>query len=334
MKIDVISGAWEFAALEAKWQQSLGASAQPDLFLTFAWFRSWWAHLSEGHELAVYLLSDEKTGTVGIAPMRRRSDRLSFMASHEVSDYCDFLFPRGQEQKFLEAFFNYLRETSPEIRLLELINFRSTALSLSLIPEIAPCFGYKCQSRKSEEVLHLKLPTSYHDYLSSLDRKKRHELRRKLRRTHNLDRLRTETVDRPEELGSAMEDFIALHQAGSPEKSDFWERPGMPGFFKDVIVALARKKMAALHFLYSGKRMAASLITGHYGKTTYFYNVAYAREFASASPGYFLFDRSIRQAITEGMDTADFLRGREKYKLEFGARNSTIYNLSLTKDLP
>lgn len=334
MKIDILSGDREFAATEVVWQDALESSAGPDLFLTYAWFRSWWMHLSQGHELAVYLLSDEKTGTQGIAPLRRVSDRLYFMASHEVSDYCDFLFPQGQEQMFLEAFFAYIGETQPEICSLELINFCPTSPSLSLIPEIAPCFGYKCQRKKSQEVLHLQLPPSYEEYLSSLDRKKRHELRRKLRRTEELNRLRIETKDRPDELRTAMDDFIALHRAGSPEKNRFWETPGMPGFFKDVIVELSRKKMAALHSLYSGDVLAASLITGFYGKTLYLYNVAYAREFAFASPGYFLFDRSIRQAISEGKKTADFLRGREKYKLEFGARSRTIYSLLLTKDLP
>ncbi len=333
MKIDIISRDPEFAALETVWQQALEKSAGPDLFLTFTWFRSWWAHLSQKQRLAVYCISDEKNRTQGIAPLRHGADRLYFMASHEVSDYCDFLFPQGQEHKYLEAFFKYLLETQPEIRALELINFRSTSPSLSLIPEIAPRFGFTCQCMKSQEVLHLPLPPSYEDYLNSLDRKKRHELRRKLRRTRNLDQLRVETKDQPDQLRSAIGDFIALHRAGSPEKNSFWETPGMPDFFMDVLVDLARKKMAALHFLYSGESLAASLITGFFRKTLYLYNVAYAREFAHASPGYYLFERSIRQAISEGMVTADFLRGRENYKLAFGARSQSIYSLFLTKDL-
>ncbi len=333
MKIDIISQDQEFAALETVWQQILENTADPDLFLTFAWFRSWWAHLSQKQQLAVYLMSDEKTGTQGIVPLRRRSDRLYFMASHEVSDYCDFLFPQDQEHRYLEAWFKYLLETQPEIRVLELINFRDSSPLLSLIPEIAPGFGFVCQRKKSQDVLHLKLPASYDGYLSSLDRKKRHELRRKLRRTHDLEQLRVETKNQPDELRSAVGDFIALHRASSPEKNSFWEIPGMPGFFKEVIGALARQKMAALHFLYSGEKLAASLITGYFRKTLYLYNVAYAQEFASASPGNFLFDRAIRQAISEGMETADFLRGRENYKLAFGARSHSIYSLFLTKDL-
>ena len=106
MKIDIISGDRDFAALETVWQQVMEKSAGRDLFLIFPWFRSWWAHLSQGHSLAVYLISDEKTGSQGIAPMRRSADRLYFMASHEVSDYCDFLFPQSQEQEYLELNFH------------------------------------------------------------------------------------------------------------------------------------------------------------------------------------------------------------------------------------
>ena len=86
-----------------------------------------------------------------------------------------------------------------------------------------------------------------------------------------------------------------------------------------------------LIFLYHGDKIMASLLNFMYEDKVYFYNVAYNRDYAWYSPGLFLFDHSIRQAISEKKKEADFLRGREKYKYYFGAIESKIFDLTLTQ---
>ncbi len=335
MKIQVIQEPREFAGLREDWDRALHGCARPDLFLTFDWFLSWWENLAKrGNALNLVLLSDEDSGSLGIAPLMLQDDGLCFLASHEVTDYCDFLFPQEREEKFLAALLEWAVQSPLGISHLELINLRPTSPTLSLVPELAPAFGLRCLQEESEETLQLPLPASYPEYAASLGRKCRHELRRKSRRAEALPKARVERASVPAEVGPAMEAFIALHREGSPEKARFWETPGMPAFFRDVAGRLAEQGLIELMSLYVGGEEAlpaASLITAHYGETVYFYNVAYAEAYAAASPGYYLFDLAIRQAIAEGKATADFLRGREKYKLDFGARSSTIYSLKLDR---
>ena len=59
------------------------------------------------------------------------------------------------------------------------------------------------------------------------------------------------------------------------------------------------------------------------------YNVAYNQSYQRYSPGHFLFHESIRQAIQQKKKTVDFLRGGEKYKYDFGAQDSKIWNLDI-----
>jgi CelD/BcsL family acetyltransferase involved in cellulose biosynthesis len=336
MKPRIIQEPTEFAGLREGWDRALHGCARPDLFLTFDWFLSWWENLAErGSSLNLVLLTDEVSGAIGIAPLFRMGDRLQFLAGQEVTDYCDFLFPREREREYLEALLEWLSEPSSGITHLELINLRPTSPTLSLVPELAPAFGLRCRREESEETLQVRLPASYAEYAASLGRKCRHELRRKARRAEALPHARVERASKPEEVGPAMEAFIALHRGGSAEKSRFWETPGMPGFFRAVSARLAEQGRIELLSLYAGEgeaSLAASLITADYGDTVYFYNVAYAEAHAAASPGYYLFDLAIRRAIAEGRGRADFLRGREKYKLEFGARPCTIYTLKLDKE--
>ncbi len=333
MKIQIIEDQGEFAGLRETWDRALAGCSHPDLFLTFDWFLSWWENLAQDHALNLILLTDEASDSLGIAPLMRRGGGLCFLAGHEVTDYCDFLFPRGREGDFLEALLAFAAQPSSGTSGLELINLRPLSPTLSQVPELAAAFGFSCRQERSEETLLLDLPASYPEYTASLGRKCRHELRRKARRAESLPKTRVERASRPEDVGPAMEAFIALHREGSPEKARFWEKTGMPGFFRDVAARLAKQGRIELLSLHTGEEAApaASLITAGYGKTVYFYNVAYSLAHAAASPGVYLFDLAIRQAISEGRETADFLRGREKYKLDFGAQPSTIYSLILER---
>jgi CelD/BcsL family acetyltransferase involved in cellulose biosynthesis len=313
------------------WDRVVEASADPSLFLTSAWFSAWWEHLAEDHEPCIFELNDESSGSQGFAPLMRRAETLAFPASREVTDYCDFVFPASRAEQMLETLLSHVAQHFPEIQSFELINLPSSSPTLSFLPELAPSFGFHGRVEKGEVVPVLKLPDAYQEYLSRLSRKNRHELRRKIRRTESLPDIRHQFIKDPALIRDLMPAFIAMHRSASPDKENFWRKPGIPEFFKTALSRLAEHGMAALHVLYSGRTLAAVLITGFYGRTVYFYNIAYAHEFAAASPGYFLIDRAIRQAITDGQESADFLRGDERYKFEFGAQIGTIYNLILNK---
>jgi len=321
----------ELFGLQETWERALAECTRPDLFLTHEWFCSWWENLGEGHKLCCMVLEDEDRGGVGIAPLMEKQGTLVFLASHEVTDYCDFLFPQGREAEFHAAWMRYVGRNLPDIGYIELINMRGSSLTLELLPKAAEESGFSWRREVGEEVPILKLPTSYAEYLAGLRRKDRHELRRKLRRTEALGGVRQEVVSDPERIPTLLEEFIILHRAVHPDKDRFWRKPGMSGFFQAVLTRLAGRGMAALSVLYAGETQIASLIEAYYGRTVYFYNVAYSPDHAAASPGYALFDQAIRRAIRTGRQTADFLRGRERYKSEFGAEPQPIFSLTLTR---
>jgi len=331
MEIRQIRTWQEIQAVRDSWDRAVAACSEPSFFLTSTWFSSWWEHLAEDHELCTFVLSDESSDSLGFAPLMRRAETLAFPASREVTDYCDFVFPAGCAGRMLEGLLRHIARELPMIQSIELINLPASSPTLSFLPELAPRFGFHSRVERSEAVPVLTLPDAYPEYLSRLSRKNRHELRRKIRRTEGLPEIRHHIITDPVLIRDHMPDFIALHRSVSPDKERFWCKPGIPEFFQTALSRLADHRLAALHVLYSGRTQAAGLITGFYGKTVYFYNIAYALEFAAASPGYFLIDRAIRQAIADGRERADFLRGEEKYKFEFGAQIGTIYNLILNK---
>jgi CelD/BcsL family acetyltransferase involved in cellulose biosynthesis len=204
------------------------------------------------------------------------------------------------------------------------------------LPELAVKHGLMYEAQESEVVPVLILPGSYQAYLQNLGRKSRHELRRKSRKLDSLVDVRFEKITDPEKLRSVIKEFVNLHKASGPAKQEFWKKRGMSEFFAHLVHHFSKENWVELDALCIGDRLVAALLSFSYGDTMYFYNVTYDLEYAAYSPGFYLFDHAIKQAIAEGKKAVDFLRGQEKYKYFFGAEESKIYNLKLkpTDDTP
>jgi CelD/BcsL family acetyltransferase involved in cellulose biosynthesis len=132
-------------------------------------------------------------------------------------------------------------------------------------------------------------------------------------------------------LDSAIQSFISLHEASSPAKQEFWQKQGMTEFFSRMVQLFSRENWVELLVLSVEGRTIAVLLNFLYADSVYFYNIAFDSDYSAYSPGICLFDHSIRKSIAEGRMAADFLRGREKYKYFFGAKESKIYSLKLEK---
>ncbi|MFQ6039160.1 MAG: GNAT family N-acetyltransferase, partial [Candidatus Aminicenantales bacterium] len=177
----------------------------------------------------------------------------------------------------------------------------------------------------------VSLASSYASYLEGLGKKARHEIRRKLRKIKSRKDIRLRRIGEPQALQRALPVFIELHRREGPEKQAFWKAAGMEDFFLTATLSLAEEAKAFLDVLEAGDRMIAGLLSFRETDVVFLYNVAFDREFSSLSPGIALFHHVIQQAISEGATSVDFLKGREKYKYDFGAKDSTIYRLILKR---
>ncbi len=257
---------------------------------------------------------------------------LCFIASQEVSDYCDLITLDARREEFYRTLLSYLKTNYSDIKRIELINIRSSSPTLSILPGMVQEHGYSYSSAEVEVAPLLELPSSYEYYIANLNKKYRHELQRKLRRMESLEGVKVTKITDAKELQSSLETFIALHREGSPSKQRFWEKKGMSAFFHEIASRFSLQKWVELNFLYHEDRIMAALLNFSYSDQIYFYNVAFNKDFARYSPGLFLFNHCIKQAISEGKRKADFLRGREKYKYYFGAEDSKIFRLILTPE--
>jgi CelD/BcsL family acetyltransferase involved in cellulose biosynthesis len=186
-------------------------------------------------------------------------------------------------------------------------------------------------------VVQLEGIATWDDYLATLDKKARHEIRRKLRRAEAAGPVRFELAS----LGpEAVDRFIELHQ----------ERWGEEGLFPHTEGGeRSRRFLHRLAELEAGEGERAQLQIGSVsvgdrvifatvgfddGTTSYFYNAGMDPAARDLSPGVTGTAAYVRDRLEAGRRRFDFLRGPEPYKYEWGATDEPIYRLLVQRSYP
>jgi CelD/BcsL family acetyltransferase involved in cellulose biosynthesis len=166
----------------------------------------------------------------------------------------------------------------------------------------------------------------WESYLDSLDKKERHEIRRKLRRLEReAPEAQVRLVTGGPELDAALATFIALHRLSSRAKDAFMTDE-MQDFFRAIAAILAERGWLQLSFLEIAGQPVASYFCFDYGNQTLVYNSGYDPQASpQLSPGWVLLARLIEHAIAQGRTRFDFLQGNEDYKHRFGGVDEPVY---------
>ena len=180
-------------------------------------------------------------------------------------------------------------------------------------------------------VLDLPAGLDFESYLGTLDKKERHEVRRKLRRAEAAGELR---LDRSAQPLADLDAFIELHQGRWGDEGLFPATPGgaqSRAFFAGLFERCGADGSLALHFLTVGGRRIAAGVWFDDGRTLFFYNAGTDPNARELSPGVLLVALSIQAALAAGRTRFDFLRGDEPYKYEWGAVDQPIQRLLVVR---
>ena len=179
--------------------------------------------------------------------------------------------------------------------------------------------GLRTASGTDEPVAVLELPSSWDEYLARLSRHQRHELRRKR------DRIGATTVRTADEatLPRDLDTFFELFRRARGEKRTFMSER-MERFFRGIATAFLPLGILRLEVLEVAGRPLVVTFGFQTGSAFYLYNMAYDPAARALSPGAVLISRLVERAIADGLERFDFLRGLERYKLEFGAARSDL----------
>ncbi len=182
---------------------------------------------------------------------------------------------------------------------------------------------------KAEVCPALEFPSSFDQYVKSLGKNMREQIKRYPKRLEKNFSVEIELARTPEQVEECLRDLFELH-------GKRWRARGQTG----VLVLPARQKFhralchdflardwLRLWRLKLDGRAACVLLCYFWGGKFWFFIGGFEPELQKWSVGTCLFARVFQEAIAEGAREFDFLRGAEDYKYRFGAQDRDFVNL-------
>ncbi|MHB8573475.1 MAG: GNAT family N-acetyltransferase [Candidatus Dormibacteria bacterium] len=296
-------------------------------FLTWQWQEAWWRAYGEDLELRLFVFRVGEE-VVAIAPLCVSPDgTVRFCGGTEVSDYLGMLCRDGHWHAVGHALLSEWQEHG--LGPLDLHFLCEGSATLEALTHASEALGLTVAIAPEEVCPRVELPATWDEYLAGLDRKDRHELRRKQRRLEGEPGVRfAECCE--ESLQRDLDDFIRLHRLSSAAKAEFLD-DRVEAFFRDSAEALHDAGWLSLRFVEVDRVRVAAILSFVYRDRVYLYNSGYDPAQGRLSAGLVLIAEDIRAAIAAGRHEYDFLRGSEPYKYDLGAHDRALFHLRIDR---
>lgn len=327
--------------LKNDWNALLKESLLDVPFLRFEYLEQWWQTRGGGewpqNARLVLISAHTENSLVGVAPLflteLEGKTSLMFVGAIEISDFLCFIVRPTDLQPFLKGLFDFLNNNSeiPAWHVMDLHNLVEVPQLFESLQELASQFNWEYQCQQTYHSPYIPLPSDWEDYLSNLDKKQRHEIRRKMRRLEEAYPTAGLTfVEDANHLPAAIEDFFQL-MAHDPQKEAFLSEAMRAAMRATISTALNHRYLQLAFLELDGKR-AAAYLNFKYNDRLWVYNSGLDPQYYAVSAGWVLLAYLLRLSIEHGLPEFDFMRGNEDYKYRFGAVDRFVYHVRLFKN--
>jgi CelD/BcsL family acetyltransferase involved in cellulose biosynthesis len=337
LKVAVYQEVTVFQELASEWDELLHRSVDDTIFLTYEWQSTWWESYDAG-ELLIFTCRDEQDRLLGIAPWfihDIEGERVvRTIGCVDVTDYVDVIVDKAFLQPVLACFASVLNENSSKFDRINFCNIPEASPTLAVFPDLLRSCGFEVDLVLQEVCPVISLPSTWDAYLETLDKKQRHEIRRKLRRAESEAMLETEALTDAAEVNASVETFLHLMASSQPAKAEFLQDANNVRFFRSIVNTVAERNWLRMTFLkVNGEPVAAYCDFVYQGKVLVYNSGLLLDKYAHLSTGIVLLAKNIRWAIETGHHLFDFLRGNETYKYRMGGHDTRVFKLMARKPI-
>ena len=319
----------------AEWERLLAANPTATAFSDRAVHAAWWsAHSDTAEDVSLAARDAASNELLGYLPLMKRPDGVVYSGATFHIDYATVLLAQTSSEKeddVAAALAGALIDTNAPLNLLRLRNEDAThARMISAIKRAAQA-NHRTATFGIEEpapFIDLVGISTFDEHLERLDKKERHEIRRKLRRAEVAGVQISESKD----LNADLPEFIRLHRARWGEGGLFTatDKGASEERFMREIFSTAPAGMITLLLARNEEfgTFAAGLFLRDANALRY-WNAGGDISARALSPGVLLFAHGLTMAISEKLPRFDFLRGNEAYKYECGAVDAQVMQLQV-----
>ncbi len=272
------------------------------------WLDVWRSHFPSGE---LELVSSDDT----LIPMIIDGNTVTFAGHADVTDYHAPLGPQ-----VVDVLGSWVEKLPTGMRLIFDSLPREAAV---VVREAIEAASLDLTERVHEVAAVMTLGSSRDEWLASLSKKQRHEVRRKRRRfVEHFGEPTLTTVTGHDSVTT----FAQMHRKAFGDKGEFMTQD-MEAFF----AGLHERAGATMCALRTASGDIAAMAFGFFESDGYYlYNSALEPEFAEGAPGVVLLDLLIEHVIDQGIQVFDFLKGDEVYKFRMGASARDLFVVEAT----
>ena len=314
-----------------QWNALLKESISDTPFSRYEYQRLWWEHRGGGEwqdARLVLVTAHEEEKLIGIAPLftaeYENQPALLLNGSIEISDYLDLIVRADDHARFLSGLLDFLASHLADgWSRLDWYNLPDDSPTLAALKAESAHRGWTHHEEVYRPTPRIALNGDFDEYLSRVEKKQRHEIRRKMRRAAESElNVRFVLVDPSTDIEPELDTFFDL-MVHDPGKADFLH-PAMREQMSAILHAAHKEGYLWLGFLeIDGLKTASSLNFDYNGKL-WGYNSGVSRAHMELSPGWVLLSHIIQWCCENKRHEFDFMRGDEEYKYRFGGVNRFV----------
>lgn len=332
MITQTLAGPEAFSQLANEWDNLAAQGITNTPFQTAAYQESWWRHLHPADSsLHTITVRQDDNELIALACLYLHDGGLHFNGCVEETDYLDLIVSAQHAEAGWTAVLDAICQPDfPTWHTAALCNIPADSHSRLILAQLASKHNLAYQEEVAEVCPIIPLPDSFEAYLNQIDSKQRREIKRKLRRANGAE-AKLIIIEPEDDLEQAVNDFLDLLQKSTFEKKE-WLNEGRRAVFHETAQAARDAGTLQLLFVEVEGVRAATLFNFDYNGRIWVYNSGLdPAAFGALSLGVVLTAKAIEWAAENGRSTFDFLRGDEEYKYRFGAKDTEIYKITLTK---
>jgi len=339
MHVELANTAPQLAALAVEWNTL--ADSMP--FHTWDWLGTWWKYygsapsrdLLTSRRLFVLTVYDDaqvdglsgERKLIGIAPWRLDHNAIQgsvirWLGDGEVcTDHLSLICRPSDANRVAAAIADALTTEFTDWDRLDLDHVDADDETIVRLLTDLDQNGCQVQQHASHSCWVLDLPETWDDYLASLSKSHRKQLRQLERRVLESDRAAWYRVESKDDLHRAWSVLVDLHQRrrNSLGEPGCFASQTFHDFHREVVDKFVERDALRMSWMELDGVPAAAEYHLAGGDTTYAYQGGVDPERLDDEPGRLSTILCLRHAINEGHRQVDFLRGNEPYKAHWRA---------------
>lgn len=333
----------EFDSLKDDWDRLLDESGQRAYFLRWAWNFTWWRTFKPADSrLFIIACRDDNQKLIGLAPFywRQRSTagidhirEVLFLGTGiflQTSESLDIIARRGEERSVALSVAGFLRHN----REWDQLWLNELPSSSTVLPHLRQALGQSSQVTVCNRTHYLDANTDWETFKSKLGRATRQNTLRQTRRLFESYNCRFRRIETADELETAMDALVSLHQARWQSKGDpgSFAIPGFEGFLREAARLSLAEGRLRLWVLEVNGRIAATRIAFFENGVVYCFQSGFDPAYAKDSIGKVLLGLCVRDCIEdESVREYNLMGGADPYKDCWAKSGSDNVSLTLLR---